>query len=144
MPKIGGETPSCKRFAKWHCTTGLIDNSIDAIGFRQRESDAPDMEEMESGSGIGTHLTQTTRTRRTSNGRNSNAIYQGRCDICKGTKKSKFVCSTCKRLYQKDVFIYHHQTGRDCFKKHVEMCHGLSYEGLFTSFDLSMGALNAL
>jgi len=110
---------------------GLIDNSMDAIGLRQRQSDAPDVEEMESGSGIGTHLTPTTRTRRTSNGRDSNAIYQGRCDICKGTKKSKFVCSTCKRLYRKDVFICHHQTGRDCFKKHVEMCHDLSYEGPF-------------
>lgn len=108
----------------------LIDNRLDKMTLRQRESDTELMEEnMEFGSGVGLHLTPTKRKRKDSSGTVTNAAYQSRCSICKNTKKSKFVCSGCYSYFHKEVYICHHETGRDCFKKHTDSVHNLSYQG---------------
>ena len=88
-------------------------------------------EDIGFGSEIGTHLTPTTRKRKNVSGEETSALYQSRCNICKGTKKSKFICSACKVYFDKEVYLCHHQTGRDCFKKHVDERHDLTYKGKY-------------
>ena len=106
----------------------LIDNSEDRVTLRQRSEE---FEESPSsiGCGVGTHVAVTNRKRRKADGTVISAVYQGRCAICKGSKKSKFICSTCRDCHQKEVFIFHGQTERDCFKRHVDFQHNLSYKG---------------
>lgn len=83
----------------------LIENTMDKMKIKQRMSDS-DMEDFnaEVGSGIGTHLAPTNRKRRISDGSATSATYQ-RCNICKGTNKSKFICSTCRQHLEKEVFM---------------------------------------
>ena len=84
------------------------DNKYDRISLRQRESDSAfEDEDIGFASGIGTHLTPTTRKRKNASGKETSALYQSRCNICKGTRKSKFICSACKVYFDKEVYLCH-------------------------------------
>ena len=108
----------------------LIDIKYDRISLRQREADsAVKDEDIGFGSRIGTHLTPTTRKPKNASGEESCALYQSRCNMWKGARKSMFISSACKFYFDKEVYLCHHQTGRDCFKKHVNERHDLSYKG---------------
>ena len=111
----------------------LIDNNEDMVTLRQRSEEFEGSLSSPSsiGCGVGTHLAVTNRKRRKADGTMTFAVYQGRCEICKSSKKSKFICSTCRDCHQKEVFICHGQTERDCFKKHVDFQDNLSYKGSF-------------
>ena len=110
----------------------LADNKYDRISLLQRESDsAVEDEDIGFGSGIGTHLTPTTRKRKNVSGEETSALYQSRCNICKSTKKSKFIYSACKIYFDKEVYLRHHQTGPDCFKTRVDERHDLTYKGKY-------------
>ena len=108
----------------------LIDKKCDRISLCQREPDsAVENKDIGYGSGIGMHLTPNTRKRTNTSGKEVCDLYQSRCNICKGTRKSKFICSACNVYFDKNVYLCHHQTGRDCFKKHVDERHDLTYKG---------------
>ena len=100
---------------------------------RQRSEDFEESVSSSSsiGGGVGTHLTVTSRKRRKTDGTVTSAAYQGRCAICKTSKKFKFICSTCRDCHEKEVFVCYGQTERDCFKNHVDFQQNLSYKGSF-------------
>eukprot|EP00171_Calliarthron_tuberculosum_P023537 IDg23537t1 len=104
----------------------LIDNKFNLIGPSQQSTQTDDDDNELMISGLGPHLTPTTRKRKRSNGNLTNHVYQGRCCICRSGYKSKYVCSHCTREEQKDVFICHSSTGRNCFGRHVQSNHDKS------------------
>jgi len=71
---------------------GLIETKYDSIGSRKRRNPNDDEEFGVSAnsmvSGVGAHLTPTNRKRQRKDGTNTGAIYQGRCSICRGFRKS--------------------------------------------------------
>ena len=80
----------------------LIDNKYDRISSRQRESDiAVEDEDIGFGSGIGTRLIPTTRKRKNASEEENCALYQSRCNIFKGRRKSKFICWACSSILTK-------------------------------------------
>ena len=96
---------------------GLIENKMDKMTLRQRDSDSDAQDfDIEIGSGVGTHLTPTNRKHKSSGGSNTSAICQSRCSECKGTEKSKFICSASKMYLEREGFLCHHQTGVTALK----------------------------
>jgi len=87
---------------------GLIETKYDSIGSRKRRNPNDDEEFGVSAnsmvSGVGAHLTPTNRKRQRKDGTDTGAIYQGRCSICRGFRKSKYVCSQC-RAEKKRMFL---------------------------------------
>ena len=75
-------------------------------------------------SGIGPHLTPTTRKRKRADGSVTNQCYQGHCRICK-TIKTKYTCSECTSTFAQDYWICHRATGRQCFTDHLAQHHFL-------------------
>lgn len=73
-------------------------------------------------SGIGPHLTPTSRKRKKVDGTITNQFFQGFCRICK-ISKTKYACSACSRIENKDHWICHSSTGRSCFKAHLDSTH---------------------
>lgn len=68
----------------------VTDNSLDTKGIRDRKmSDIEQKRENPKQTGTGTHLMQTSRRRLKSGGVVSKDFYQERCNVCKGTGKSK-------------------------------------------------------
>ena len=100
----------------------LIDNKYCTTFTRSQDVQADEVSSMTM-SGIGPHLTPTNRKRKRSDGSMTNCSYQGRCTVCKGFAKSKYVCSHCTRDISNDVWICHSSTGRDCFRKHLRTHH---------------------
>jgi len=76
---------------------GLIDNKYDSIGSRKSRNPNEDEEHGVSAnsmvSGVGAHLTPTNRKKQRNDWTNTGAIYQGRCYVCRGIRKSKFLYS---------------------------------------------------
>ena len=76
-------------------------------------------------SGVSAHLTPTTQKRRKHNGELvTNHAKQGYCNIC--GMKSKYHCSQCldeKAPGDKDIWLCHGETGRNCFIEHMSKCH---------------------
>ena len=100
----------------------LIDNKYCTTFTRSQDVAADEVSSITL-SGIGPHLTPTNRKRKRSDGSITNCSYQGRCTVCKGLAKSKYVCSHCTRDTSKDVWICHSSTGRDCFRQHLRTNH---------------------
>lgn len=73
-------------------------------------------------SGIGPHLTPTSRKRKRGDGTVTNQCYQGHCRACKKIK-TKYTCSECSRTLAQDYWICHSATGRLCFQEHLAQCH---------------------
>ncbi len=74
-------------------------------------------------SGIGPHLTSTSRKRKREDGTVTNALYQGKCRVCHQNRKTKWICSECTRTQSTDYWVCHCATGRDCFAKHLSEVH---------------------
>ena len=102
----------------------LIANSYDTVELRKRK--APEMEILDSehGNGSGIHLVETKRRRKTKDGTVTKALYQGRCAICQGNMKSKFMCSACKARTGKELYLCSNGTGRRCLEEHIRGAHG--------------------
>lgn len=73
-------------------------------------------------SGVGPHLTTTSRKRKRADGSTTNYSYQGFCRSCKKFK-TKHVCSECTRTEHKDFWVCHSGTGRQCFTQHLSENH---------------------
>ena len=99
----------------------MIDN--DFCSLTSRSSTEASTSTAVLSSGIGPHLTPTTRKRKRSSGSATNAFHQGRCTECKNVTKSKYTCSECTQSEKTDVWICHSSTGRDCFSKHLVRNH---------------------
>lgn len=78
--------------------------------------------------GTGIHLMQTIVKRVKSGGVVSKAFYQGRCNMCKGTKKSKYICSDRFQRKKKDVYLCHTGTKRSCFYTPLGQQHYIDVE----------------
>lgn len=94
----------------------LIDNDYAVTGTRSRNVDVPATKV--TASGIGPHLTPTTRKRKLQNGTPTNFAMQGRCKMCKNGARSSYVCSECP-----DVWLCHSKKGRFCFIDHFNQKH---------------------
>jgi len=99
----------------------LIDNKHEVVDTRTRLTDVPVANLTRSG--IGPHLTTTSRKRKRSDGTDSNCALQGRCKICKNGTKTKYICSTCSGFHASDFWLCHSDTGRDCFIRHYTSIH---------------------
>lgn len=53
------------------------------------------------------HDTETYEKQKTKAGLRKNAAYQGRCRICNGKQKSKYICSECCSNLQREVVLSH-------------------------------------
>ena len=76
-------------------------------------------------SGVGIHLMPTTRKQKKRDGTETNSLYRGRCEICKGHVKSSLICSNCKGHRCRDVFLCGAKTGRNCFEQHLAVAHDI-------------------
>ena len=81
----------------------LIDNKY--MMPRLRSTCTPQVTNDACASGIGPHLTMTCRKRKRADGTVSNALYQGRCRICRNGSKSKYVCSECTRTNLENFWV---------------------------------------
>lgn len=99
----------------------LIDNEYDTIITRSHVMDVPLTNITESG--IGPHLTPTSRKRKLQDGTPSNCALQGRCKMCRNGTKSKYVCSACTSSNASDFWLCHSDTKRDCFIRHYNAAH---------------------
>lgn len=99
----------------------LIDNEFGSVQRRSQVVDVPGPDVTKSG--IGPHLTPTSRKRKRQDGTVSNCVLQGRCKMCRNGNKSKYVCSACTRSDGKDLWLCHSSTGRDCFLRHFTVAH---------------------
>ena len=73
-------------------------------------------------SGIGPHLTPTSRKRKRADGFVTNQCFQGFCRSCKKLK-TKYTYSECTRTHGMDFWVCHSATGRNCFKQHLTGYH---------------------
>ena len=74
-------------------------------------------------SGLGIHLTPTKKKRKVK-GKEVTQLKQGFCKVCK--RKTKYTCSKCEELQEneeKETFICHPSTNRDCFFQHIQQVH---------------------
>ncbi len=99
----------------------LIDNQFNGHGTRSTTVtfDTSDV----TVSGIGPHLTPTTRKRKRADNSQTNAFLQGRCTQCNNGYKTKYTCSHCTKDKKRDVWICHSSTGRNCFSEHLDKFH---------------------
>jgi hypothetical protein len=74
-------------------------------------------------SAVGVHLTPSKQCRRSNSKDLSKQRAQGRCRVC--GSKSTNVCSLCLDMEPSHpgLFFCHSRTNRDCFSKHVLLCH---------------------
>ncbi len=102
----------------------LIDNDYDQrITERQPDVDTDEEDKIQArASGVGIYLVKSNRKRKTRDGEETNMASHGRCTICRN-KKSKFICSGCRRNDNLEVFIFHGDTCRDCSTKHAVSVH---------------------
>ena len=99
----------------------MIDNTFDKICTRSCVT--PESASQAGVSGIGPHLTPTSRKRKRSDGTVTNAFMQGKCYICKNGTKSKYTCSECSKERGSEYWICHSSTGRNCFVQHLYATH---------------------
>lgn len=99
----------------------LIDNTYGGVHRRSQVVDVPAPDVTQSG--IGPHLTPTSRKRKRHNGTSTNCALQGRCKQCRNGNKSKYVCSACTGVDKPDFWLCHSDTGRDCFIRHFSDFH---------------------
>ena len=99
----------------------LIDNKYGVTSTRSQIVDH--WETDVTASGIGPHLTPSSRKRKREDGTVTGCTYQGRCRVCKNGTKSKYVCSECTRSKFVDYWICHSDTGRGCFAQHLRDSH---------------------
>lgn len=99
----------------------LTDNSFDLLGARSANiSDISDEHANLLVSEFGFYLIPTSRKRKKCDGMTTQAVYQGRCRVCKSTKKSKLVCSGCRDVFREKMYIRH--AGTDCSRFHSHFC----------------------
>ena len=104
---------------------GLLDNKFDSVALRKRKS--PTAEPTRSVlTGTGIHLVCTERKQRRKDGSMTNHTYQGNCVVCKTYRKSRFYCSECFALTDKEVYICPTEKGRACFEQHINSRHDRS------------------
>ena len=76
-------------------------------------------------SGINAHLTPTKKKRKLKNGMLTNHAKQGYCHEC--GRKTRWNCSKCidEKEYpdDRDIWLCHTETGRNCFTDHMEVNH---------------------
>lgn len=112
----------------------LIDNSYDeglragrqkGIGNSPKERSPTLSDTGVPRSGINAHITPTKRRRRTSDGRETSYLLQGRCKVC--SAKTTMTCSLCgddgKRA--QEPWICNTKRGRPCFSEHMWAEHQL-------------------
>lgn len=117
-----GGRPVMKKHQFWCAlATELIRNRFDDTGLRCRDGWEPMVPKMVPRSGTAAHLTPTKKRRRDRDGNFRSGRLQKKCKLC--AKKSKWVCSSCLDDADRESFICHSQTERDCFKKHLNKCH---------------------
>ena len=115
-----------------HLSEELIDNTHDDVGRNRRMSRVggddivPVKLITETGDircGIDIHLTPTKKRRKQRYGTPTKFLYQGNCRVCR--KKTVHVCSKCEDdiHIQKDMWICHSKTRRQCFSTHIDSEH---------------------
>lgn len=108
-------------------THQLIHNKYDRISLRQRESDSDSQEgDMDFAIGIGTHFDTKYSQAQKSISTEDVCSLSSHMRYLQRYKTSKVILSTCKFYFDKEVYLCHHQTGRDCFKTHVDERHDLT------------------
>lgn len=98
----------------------LVDNTYMVPGTRSTNEHV--VQSDMTTSGIGPHLTPTSRKRKRVDGTVTSQALQGWCKSCK-KYKTKFVCSECSRQHSKDCWVCHSDTGRQCFVQHLRVYH---------------------
>jgi len=111
--------------------TGLIDKKFDASSYRLRgeraaaagAAAASTTDEGSVACGVGTHLTPTTKRRKSSAAEPSLHLVQRDGRVCK-QHRSSLVCSTCHENSRGDeIFVCGPRTGRNCFALHLRGTH---------------------
>jgi len=103
--------------------SGLIDNTFDSTDARPRAATGETRPTPPLGSGVGVHLTPTTKRLHRSAGGAGVFLAQRRCCVC-ATHTSTLVCSECRqRDGGREMFVCGAKTGRNCFASHFLPAH---------------------
>eukprot|EP00171_Calliarthron_tuberculosum_P021539 IDg21539t1 len=100
----------------------LIDNKYDGVSTRLVNPDNVSPSYMSTMSGIGAHLTPTSKKRKLQDGTLTNSAMQGGVRFAVPRNRS-FTCSACSASKACEHWVCHSGTGRDCFRKHVTDTH---------------------